>query len=478
MNDKKNIDRLFQEHFKDFESEPSEQAWANIQLALKEKNKDKKRIPFWIKTSGIAASFLFGVFVLYTITKNDIQKNVVIETKVIKNSFDSKDSATGLTKKQRNPLEKNRIPQVIVNTIKIAKTNEKNTTTPNPFKIKPHQEKNQRNTVIYFQKNHSPLKQTTTIPLNQNNSIVANRNNFQKNQTLVNTTQKLPFGKRDAIAIPRVSIEALDENQQSELSLITPNELDEILKYKSESQKEVIVLNSNKKWHITPHIAPVYLNLNSGSSAIDPQFSENQKTAENSLSLGIGVTYAVSKKVALRSGISMLSIGYNTNDVVYTTGLVNNNLANIRYSSKALIEIKNVASLNSLTTFEKDLQKTKIGAIKQKMGYYEIPLEVSYAILDKKFGVNLIGGFSTLFLSQNKIALISTETNVNLGEANNLNPIHFSTNVGLGFRYKILKSFQINVEPMLKYQVNTFSNNSGGFTPLFVGLYSGVSYSF
>ncbi len=470
MNDKKNIDRLFQERFKDFESEPSEQAWANIQLALKEKDKDKKRIPFWIKTSGIAASFLLGFFVLYTATKNDIQKNVVIETKVIKNSFDTKDSTTGSIKKERNPLEIDRIPQVVLNSIKTAKKNEKNNTSPDQFKINSHQEKNQKSAVVYFQKNHSPINQT--------NTIADDNNRLQKNQILKNNTQKMPFGKSDATNIPRVSIAAVDETHQSELSLKTPNELEEILKNKSESEKEVIALNPNKKWHITPNVAAVYLNPNSGGSAIDPQFLENQKTAENSLSFGIGITYAISKKVALRSGISRLSLGYNTNDVVYTTGLVNNNLTNIRYSSKALIEIKNAASLNSLTTFEKDLQKTNTGAINQKMGYYEIPLEVSYAVLDKKFGINLIGGVSTLFLSQNKITLISSETNVNLGEANNLNPIHFSTNVGLGFRYKILKSFQINVEPMLKYQVNTFSNNSGGFTPLFIGLYSGVSYSF
>jgi hypothetical protein len=42
---------------------------------------------------------------------------VVIETKVIKNSFDSKDSVT-VQQKERNALEINRIPQVIVNTIK------------------------------------------------------------------------------------------------------------------------------------------------------------------------------------------------------------------------------------------------------------------------------------------------------------------------------------------------------------------------
>ena len=314
---------------------------------------------------------------MQTFINNDIPENVVIETKVIKNLFNEKDSANGFTKKQRNPLKIDRIPQVIINVIKTAKINEKNITTLNPFKIKPHHEINQRNTVIYFQKNHSPLKQTTTIPLNQINSLVANCNNFQKNQTLVNTTQNLPFGKSDAIDITRVSIEALDENQQSELSLITSNELEQIIKNKSKSKKEVMVLNYNKKWHITPHIATVNLNPNSGGSAITPQFSENQKTAENSLNLGIGKQYAVSKTVALRSGINRLSIGYNTNDVVYRRGLVNNNLDNIEYSSETLIEIKNVASLFSLTTFKKDLQKPNTGAIIQKISYYEIPLEVS-----------------------------------------------------------------------------------------------------
>lgn len=37
MNDKKNIDRLFQEKFKDFEAVPDAQVWLNIETALKEK---------------------------------------------------------------------------------------------------------------------------------------------------------------------------------------------------------------------------------------------------------------------------------------------------------------------------------------------------------------------------------------------------------------------------------------------------------
>lgn len=478
MNDKKNIDRLFQERFKDFESAPSELAWANIQLALKEKEKKRKMIPFWMKTSGIAATLLLGFFTWNTVTKNDLQKSVVIETKVIKNSFDAQDSVTGSAKKERNPIEVKRIPLVIMNTIKTAKTNEKNNTSSDRFKINSREEKDQNTAVVYFKKNHSPVKQKTNNPLNQTHLEASDIKSLQEDQSSESTTTNLPFGKRDATTVQQISITEKDSKHQPEPHLQTPNELEEILKKESESEKESIALNPKNKWQITPNVAAVHLNPNSGGSAIDPQFSENQKTAENSLSFGIGIHYAVSKKIALRSGISRLSLGYNTNNVVYSTGLVTNNLTNIRYSSKTFIEIKNAASLSSLSTFEKDLQKTNTGAINQKMGYYEIPLEVSYAILDKKLGINLIGGFSTLFLSQNKIALVSDETNVNLGEASNLNPIHFSTNVGLGFTYKVIKSFQINLEPMLKYQLNTFSTNSAGFKPVFVGLYSGISYSF
>jgi hypothetical protein len=480
MNDKKNIDRLFQERFKDFEPEPGKQVWVDIQAVLKEKE-DRKVVPFWIKSSGIAAAFFLGFFALNTYTNNqiEIKNGAVIEANDLKNSIDGKDSTFDKTKNNLNPLKAKTIPQVIVNTIETAKTNEKNSTSPDRFKINSNQKKNQSNSVVYFKKNNSPLK-----PKTANNDPIkpaaatATNNETAKNQLYESNQQHQIMEKSTLIEKQNATITLLDTKKQPSSTTEAPNELEEILKKKNGAEKEVVVLNQKNKWQITPNIAAVYLNSNSGGSAIDPQFSENQKTGDNSLSFGIGVNYAVSKKIALRSGINRLSLGYNTNNVVYSAGLVNNNLTNIKYSSKALIEIKNKSDLNGLTSFEKDLQKTNTGAINQKMGYYEIPLEVSYAVLDKKFGINLIGGVSTLFLSQNKIALVSSETNVRLGEANNLNPIHFSTNVGLGFKYQIIKSFQVNVEPMIKYQLNAFTKNSGDFTPVFIGLYSGISYSF
>ena len=79
MNDKKSLDRLFQEKFKDFESEPDPQVWKNIEAALKEKD-DRKVIPFWWKLSGVAAVLLLGLFSWNLISDNVTPSNgVVIE---------------------------------------------------------------------------------------------------------------------------------------------------------------------------------------------------------------------------------------------------------------------------------------------------------------------------------------------------------------------------------------------------------------
>jgi hypothetical protein len=65
MKEQKNIERLFQEKFKDFEVAPPEMVWKNIEEKLNEKKKKRRVIPFWFKASGIAASLLLG-FYMYT----------------------------------------------------------------------------------------------------------------------------------------------------------------------------------------------------------------------------------------------------------------------------------------------------------------------------------------------------------------------------------------------------------------------------
>ena len=58
MKEKKNIDRIFQEGFKDFEVTPDTHVWNNIQAKLENKNTRKPFvIPLWYKVAGVAALF-------------------------------------------------------------------------------------------------------------------------------------------------------------------------------------------------------------------------------------------------------------------------------------------------------------------------------------------------------------------------------------------------------------------------------------
>ena len=118
------------------------------------------------------------------------------------------------------------------------------------------------------------------------------------------------------------------------------------------------------------------------------------------------------------------------------------------------------------------------GEIQQNVGYIEIPLEAIYVLSDKRLGVELIGGLSTLVLNNNEIFLESNGLRTSLGTSNALNDVSFTTNLGLGLNYKVTEKVKINIEPSLKYQLNAYNNNVGEFKPYYVGLYTGVNYRF
>lgn len=89
-----------------------------------------------------------------------------------------------------------------------------------------------------------------------------------------------------------------------------------------------------------------------------------------------------------------------------------------------------------------------------------------------------MGGFSTYVLYQNNVSLTSFGKTTSLGEASNINSINFSGNVGFDLNYNVSKKIYLNASPMLKYQFNTFSGETGGFKPYFLGIYAGLNFRF
>ncbi|WP_035676699.1 outer membrane beta-barrel protein [Flavobacterium limnosediminis] len=244
----------------------------------------------------------------------------------------------------------------------------------------------------------------------------------------------------------------------------------------SEDTKE-----KNSKWIASTNIAPIYMNLNGSGSALDSKFDNSSKSYQTSMSYGVGLKYEWDKKWSVRTGLNALNFEYSTNNISY---YYSSNGAGLQYVNEngrgtgVVIDNPNSSTKNIAYDENGIVTEQFSGNLSHKINYVEIPLEVTYKILDRKFGIEAIGGISSLLLNYNKVSLVTHDSSLAIGEANNLNKLHFSTNIGLGMRYSFMKNLHANVEPMLKYQINTYNDNAGNFKPYFVGIYSGISYSF
>ena len=546
MKDHKNIERLFQEKFKDFEAIPPQESWNIIASRLNEKKKKKRIIPIWFQLSGIAASFIIIGALIWnfqsnqnTNSPNNSNETVVVgvdnsNSKDKKSNTDFNNNETLRPEKNIENLENNTIkfdskridfeksnPIVISNEksnirYKDKKNNSfesKNTLDTKNKKRYPNYNNKESNHEIVSnskaKRNKSSkknlfletdliatTKKNKNSKLNPNNNTTTSKNGlinsdkinsfFDKTETntnYVNTSNDSLAQTKDTITAVLALSENIITNDSILVAEISPeiNPLEELLKEKEAGKNEVEKeKEKRRRWAVSTNASPVYFNSISEGSSLDSEFSKNSKEFETTMSYGIGAVYQISNKFSFKTGVNALTFNYNTDNVLFNTRLnsVTNNIKTLdRNSNSENLAFSAINSKSDLGDALILLTESK-GSIKQELSYVEVPLELSYKILDKKFGIDLIGGVSTLFLNANSISLISDGMEMNIGKANNLNDIHFSSNVGLGFKYNFWKSFNANFQPMFKYQINTFSENSGNFKPYFIGLYTGVSFSF
>ena len=531
MSQRKNIDRLFQEKFKDFEVNPPETSWGNIEAKLDEK-KRRRIIPFWWKLSGVAAVFLLGFLISKSIynleikTNNpivnennsgkkeqtnskDINKNngeIKVENPVVNGDNSNKINAENDNKKElknnssnsdavantNDNMKNNVVSEEKNNTQKIVSSSnsaiaERKSSNKHSLKNKSNSEDKKTETLYEKQQNQIAQNQKNNSQSNSEKAIVQTDINEKNNQKTQTTSDKKPINFDDLkgnvnskIATKEIENKVNDTVQKNSVAI---NVLEELLNEKESKSKQE---SKRNRWQLTSNVAPIFLGSISNGSPIDSTLTKNSKSYNTNVGFGLGVSYVVTKKLTVRTGLNKVNISYNTNDIVFFTGIQAKMLANVSpIASSRMIHVQTLNNSTSSTPsesgllpFENSFVNENRGYLKQEIGYLEMPVEMTYSLFDKKFGLKIIGGFSSLFLQDNSITIVSGGRDTVLGKANNLNDVHFSTNFGLGIKYGFLKSFEFNIEPTVKYQLNTFSSNAGNFKPYIFGIYSGVCYKF
>jgi hypothetical protein len=456
MNERKNIDRLFQEKFKDFEDFPHANVWKNIEKQISKKKK-RRILPLWLRLAGAAAILLLvissGLWIF-----NSSDKDQIVPKEIIITDSDNKNDL----------LNENDSKDKIVNEVNLSTA-------------KKSQEQN------LISKSTKEKDQISVVK-----SQTRDRNN--KNQEIANTkSQKVA---NNAVVATYITQEEDSKNKVNKFSNLQTSEagiaLEEASDVKEPSKNDIQtaldktnieeknVENKETKWSIGSTIAPVYYNTLSNGSPIDGSLSDNDKTSNGSVSYGLKVNYKLNDKLSFQSGINTLELGYTTENVatLLSSSLLENSSTNINTNIEGVsLAVISTERQNS----DSSIQRSSIddsGTLDQTLGYVEIPMELKYNISQKKLGVNVLGGFSTYFLYRNQVSFTSFGKTTTLGEASNINSLNFSGNLGLDFDYNISKKLYINISPVFKYQFNTFSRSSGGFQPYYLGIYSGLNFRF
>lgn len=565
MSERKKIDRLFQEKFKDYEVTPPEGTWAAIEAKLEDKKK-KRAVPFWWKLSGVAALFLIAFMVSKSIYNGTVKRenpfvnqqnsntnngansedfdkkrvdineqtpmddavanektstktpSAAADEKGLKNNKEVKSENAVVYENNSGKREKNTLKKVVKNTVSnaVATTNDnvkadaisdrknktKNYSTTSESNVAERKLPKQRSSKNILNSDKNKENTTESILEKSQNQLVQSFKEKKENNKSTAEKDLVQASNiknsKSSIETKNINLDALKGTSNSKIvtqetlkkvndtaakNSVVSNALEELLNEKESKSKQE---SKRNRWQLTSNVAPVFLGSIANGSPIDSTLSKNSKSYNTNVGFGLGVSYAVTKKLSVRTGLNKVNVSYNTNDISFFSAIEAKKMPNVNpIASSANIQIQSNATLSSqvnneteLLPFENSIMHANSGYIKQEMGYLEMPVEMTYNLLDKKFGIKIIGGFSTLFLQDNSLVIISKGRDTLLGEANNLSDVHFSTNLGLGIKYGFMKSFEFNVEPTLKYQLNTFTDNVGNFKPYIFGIYSGISYKF
>src|SRR5690606_18013518 len=344
MKEKKNIDNIFKEGLKNFEATPSPRVWENIQAQLQKEKKERKVIPLWIRLGGVAALIALLISVgnwIYnpsdlgtpSIGTENIQKTeknqqennseivkeanetqVASEEKTIQNdavqnseiSEANSSKIKGETESTNKSSNKALINssekegRTIIASNNSEKKNSKEKTNPKNDFLEKNISKSDLNEDIAISKNHSENTNKTTKNANEN-IIKTDKDIFDTNNQ----------SKEGIVAIEKPIKDTAEKNSEKTETEVAKDSQNKksIFDAIAQENEDVIVEKTKKqkpehRWIVAPNVAPVYYSSLGNGSSIDPSFADNSQKGDVNMSYGVQVSYALSNRLSVRTGLN------------------------------------------------------------------------------------------------------------------------------------------------------------------------------
>jgi hypothetical protein len=471
----KNIDELFRSKLGNFEQEPPAYVLENV-LAGVAGARRKRKIIFW-RITGVAAALLLAFVAGWQFNGGDetiIQSPVVVQStapEAVQTTDDDQNAA---------PVEtpvKSAETLVAQATESISVKTRNNSTQSEP--------KNQTLTAALADSKISRTTEEESLLLKPIKSLT------KLLQPILSAPARILPSQQKQMAASTDQVKSIDQQIMEQ------------------NQRQLLVQDKEKgKWSVGAQVSPAY-NVSHSSHAQTYASNMISSSSSNPVDLGGGVSvqFKKGKRWSLQSGVYYSGLGQSSGSSTFS----NRNLAassdfatnvgkeyfnapvNIDASSSKMlmnstagvIEFSNVPSGMVLGTNleDKTLASNTVvvsdARFIQNFEYIEVPLYLRYIVLDSKFDVEMVGGFSSNILVGNDTYMESAVGRSLVGSTKDMETMNYSGTLGVGFKYGISRHLSLNVEPRVKYFLNSLNSNSSvTYKPYTIGVFTGLSYEF
>lgn len=487
------IDNYFREGLDDLNVIPPAEVWENISGKLAKK---RKKPPIFLWIAAAASISVFAAVSGWWFFKNQEISNPKNTAIAVKHENKENQDAVAATKSQGNQ-------QNASGNIRNAQSN-----------ILERNSKKETNSVDDYKSQEKIVAVITgkTIKTNQPSKY----SNLSVNQSAEN---QIVFG-----VVKRHSVNATTDEPvlvESKLAFLHRKQLNSIQQpdvdrkigdVKTEVVKkdiipvydDILVADEEQPkidhWDIGGQMAPLYSyrNVSEVNTPGVSKASINQlEKAMITYSSGVAVGYNASSRLTIQTGIYYMKMGQEMNDLsefssssVKASFLgqnsanygVTNSTGHIVSTSKEMYYDLNVINSDNKyavgkVAYQPISRESK--NVQQTFEFLEVPFLAKYKIIDRKFGVHLLGGLSTHVLVNNKAIITNSDNTQTEGKTENVQTFNYSSSVGFGMVYGLRKNLTFSVEPIFKYYLNSFNTtNDIKLHPFAFGLYSGFFFKF
>jgi hypothetical protein len=444
-----NIDNVFKQGLGSFEAVPSGKVWEGIESSLNEQAQKKRLVLFWQVSA--AASIVLAALLSWLLMDNNADQlvevaivNSVSELKTDNNNAVGNAEVKGVKsilseKTDDNSLYTNRLRNSARDVIEVNKSKA-------PVVI---------NAMPAFDKASTEAKRSLFTLKGRNEIVLASNNQL-------NTTQLKRKSNREYYPL-----------------------------YVYEDEKKA---KARMKMLLGGSMSTAY-NYRESSGAPVQSASNYSESGINTLGGGLNIRFEGKSRWSIETGVLFAQLGqevnanhaYQSDNMAFEEAFVkasvmpskafSNSMGNIKFDGNSGISPKGALNDIGMSMAESNYVSPSADGLRQTLDYIEVPVMARYKILDGFPILSLAGGLSSNFLVGNNAYLLEDGKRINVGETDNIKPLSWSSSVGLGLELPISKVFRFNIEPRVKYYLESVSANPNyDFQPYSFAVFGGITF--